>query len=74
MLETSSLLGWLSVALLFAAGAAWLRLGRGPLLQKLNGRATLTIGQAEVASRLLVAAVGLSAVAAVLAIFNLVFG
>jgi hypothetical protein len=71
MLETSGLLGWLSAALLFAAGAAWLKLGRGPILQRLNGRRPVETGQVENASRLLMVAVGLSAVAAVLALVGL---
>ena len=74
MLETSGFLGWLAAALLFAAGAAWLKLGRGPVLQRLNGRAKLKTEQVEGASRLLMAAVGLSAIAAVVAISARVFG
>ena len=70
MLETSALLGWLSAALLFAAVAAWLKLGRGPVLQRLNGRGPLEKDQVENASRLLVIAVGLSAVAAILAVIG----
>lgn len=68
MLETSALVGWLSAALLFAAVAAWLKLGRGPVLQRLNGRRPLEKDQVEKASRLLVLAVGVSAVAAILAV------
>ena len=74
MLETSGFLGWLAAALLFAAGAAWLKLGRGPVLQRLNGRAKLKTEQVEGASRLLMAAVGLSAVAAVVALSGRMFG
>ena len=74
MLETSGFLGWLSAALLFAAVAAWLKLGRGPLLQMLNGIDPLKTGQVEGASRLLVIAVTLSAVAAGLAIAGSMFG
>ena len=74
MLETAGFLGWFSAALLFAAVAAWLKLGRGPLFQWLNGRSALKSGQVESASRLLVVAVGISAVAAVLAITSLMFG
>ncbi len=73
MLETSGLLGWFAAALLFAAGAAWLKVGQGPLLQGLNGRAARN-EQVEGPSRLLVAAVSLSAVAAGLAVFGLMFG
>ena len=69
------MLGWLSAALLFAAGAAWLKLGRGPLLsQGLDGRVPLKSEQLENASRLLVIAVGVSAVAALLGIVGWMFG
>lgn len=74
MLETAGQLGWLSAGVLFAAVAAWLKLGRGPLLRRLNGRSALETQQVESASRLLVVAVGLSAVAAVLAIAGQMFG
>ena len=74
MLETSGLLGWLAAALLFAAGAAWSKVGLGPLLERpKNGRAARN-EQVEGASRLLVAAVSLSAAAAGLAIFGMMFG
>lgn len=74
MLETAGLLGWLSAALLFAAFAAWLKGTRGPLLQWLNGRARLKTGQVEGASRVLAMALGISAVAAILAIAGRMFG
>ena len=74
MLETAGLLGLLSAALLFAAVAAWLKLGRGPLVQRLDGRSEVKRDQIERASRLLVIAVSLSAVAAILAISGLMFG
>ena len=74
MLEAAGYLGWLSAALLFAAVAAWLKLGRGPLLKRLNGRALVNTEQVESASRVLVAAVGLSAIAALLAIADRMFG
>lgn len=74
MLELSALLGWLSAALLFAAGAAFFKLRRSPVLQRLTGRAGLKFDQFEGAYRLLLAAVGLSAVAAVLAVSGFMFG
>ena len=74
MLESSSFFRWLSVALLFAAGAAWLKLGRGPLMRKVDGRSSADTQQIENASRLLAVAVGFSAVAAILAIAGSVFG
>jgi hypothetical protein len=74
MLESAGFLGWLAGALLFAAVAAWLKLGRRPMLQRLDGRSALNNQQVERASRLLLMAVGLSAVAAALAIAALMFG
>jgi len=74
MLETAGLLGWLSAAILFAAVAAWFKLGRGARFQWLNGRSELKTEQVESASRLLMVAVALSAVAAVLAITGRMFG
>ena len=74
MLESAGFLGWLSGALLFAAVAAWLKLGRRPLLQRLDGLSNSNNQQVERASRLLLMAVGLSAVAAALAIAALMFG
>lgn len=74
MLDAAGYLGWLSAALLFAAATAWLKLFRGPLLQRLNGRVTLKTEQVESASRLLVAAVALSAIAAALVISGRMFG
>jgi hypothetical protein len=74
MLETSNMLGWLAAALLFAAVAAWLKLRRRPLLQRLNGRATLKTEQIENASRLLVIALAVSGVAAIGAIAGWMFG
>ncbi len=74
MLEVAGYLGWISAAVLFAAVTAWLKLGRGPLLKRLNGRQTLNTEHVESASRVLVAAVGLSAVAALLALASIIFG
>jgi hypothetical protein len=74
MLETSGMLAALSAALLFAAIAAWLKLGRGPLLQKLNGHAPRDAKQVESASRLLVIACASCAVATVIAMAGWMFG
>ncbi len=68
MIETARLLGWLSAALLLAAFAAWMKVPRGAFLQRLGGRPGLNSGRAEGASQLLFLAVGVSAVAAVLAV------
>jgi hypothetical protein len=68
MLEAARVLGVISAVLLVAAIAAWVRLLRGPTLQRLDGRIGPDSGQAQVASQLLMLAAGLSAVAAVLAV------
>jgi len=73
MLENAGLVGLVAGALLFAAVAAWLKMGRGPLLRRLNGDVAIDKEQPEKASRLLVLALGVSAVAAVLAISALMF-
>jgi len=74
MLNTSSMLGWLAAALLFAAVAAWLKLRRGPPLPRPNGSEAMKAEEIENASRLLVIALAVSVVAAVLAIAGSVFG
>jgi hypothetical protein len=74
MLETASLLGWLAATLLFAAFAAWLKLGRGPRLQTLDRRAGRNSQEVENASRLLLITLAVSSVAAVVAVVGLMFG
>ncbi len=68
MLELARILGGFSAVLLVITIAAWLKLLRAPLLQRLDGRLGLNSGPAEIASQLLVMAAGLSAVAAILAV------
>lgn len=68
MIETSRILGFASVALLTIAIAAWLKIWRRPALARLNGTTTPNLAGGEFASRLLVLAAGLSAVAALVAI------
>lgn len=72
--ENFAILGWISAAMLFAAAAAWAKLGRGPILRTLNSRAKLKTQQVENASRLLVVAVGVGALVAVIAIGDRMFG
>ncbi len=72
MLEHPGMLGWLAAALLFAGIAAWVKLGRGPMLRKLNGRAVVKTGQVKSASWLLVIALGVSVVAAIVAVASLI--
>ena len=74
MVEIAGSLGWVSAALLFAALAAWIKLGPRLLHQRLDGRATMKTEPVEIASRLLVLAVGLSAVAAILAVAGWISG
>jgi hypothetical protein len=74
MLEASGALGWFSAALLFAAVTAWVKLGPGPMLQKLDGSKTFNTNKIESASRLLFIALGVSLVAAIVAVVGWIFG
>jgi hypothetical protein len=69
MLEIARLLGFLAGILLLVAVAAWVRLFRGPALQRLDG-STAKAGVAETASQLLLTAAALSAAAASLAVIE----
>ena len=68
MLEAARILGWLAAALLVAAIAAWVPLLSGPGLRRLDGGIEPDVADTELASRALILAFGLSALAAVLAI------
>jgi hypothetical protein len=68
MIDLSRILGFAAVALLILAIAVWLKLWRRPELARLHRFTASKIAEGEFASRLLVLAAGLSAVAAVLAI------
>lgn len=70
MIEIARILGGSSAVLLLAALAAGASSLRNPLLQRLDGKRAFDSPQAEVASRLLLTAVGLSAVAAILAVWG----
>ena len=74
MVEMGGVLGLVSAALLFAALAAWLKLGRRPSLQRLDGRSSSGGDPVEIASRLLVLAVSLSAIAAAFAVVGALAG
>ena len=74
MLETAQILGWFSAVLLVVAVVAWMNLGRGRRLQRLDGHVESNSAQTEVASQLLVLAAGSSAVAAILAVVGWVAG
>ena len=68
MLEVARTLAFLSTALMVISFAIWLKWLRGPLLQRLDGQRASNVALAAVASKLLMVAFGVSAVAAVLAI------
>ena len=68
MIEASRILGFASVALLAIAIATWLKIWRRPALARLDRARTPNLAQGEFASRLLILAAGLSAVAALVAI------
>jgi len=68
MLEAARILASVAVILLIVSVAAWANpLGRPPL-RRLNGGAVADRGNLQIAALLLLAAVGLSAVSAILAI------
>jgi hypothetical protein len=67
MHDAGQVLGFFAAALLIIAIGAWVRLIRRPRLQRLDGRRPPTDG-VETASQLLVAALCVSAVAAILAV------
>lgn len=68
MLETARILASVSVMLLIGALVAWMNLLRRPQLRLPNGIAVANDGNRQLAASLLLAAVGFSAVAAMLAI------
>ena len=67
MLEFARILGFLAAFLMLVAVVAWIKLFRGPRLQRLDGGAAKA-GNAEIPSQLLVLAAVLSAAAALLAV------
>jgi hypothetical protein len=68
MLEVSRVLGFFAAVLLVMAVASWIKLFRGPELQRLDRSPAPKAGNVEAASQLLVLTAVLSAVAAFLAI------
>jgi hypothetical protein len=71
MLEVARIMASIAVILLIVAFAAWANpLGRLPL-RRLNGSAVANGGNFQIAALLLLTAVGVSAVAAILAIAGL---
>lgn len=71
MHDAAQVIGWLAAASLIVAVGSWLKLLLQPAVQSLDGGASASVGRVEVASQLIALAVGLSAVAALLAIAGL---
>jgi hypothetical protein len=72
MVEAANVLGVLAAVMLLMAVVAWMKLIRGPLMQRTDGRTGIS-DQREFASELLFWAAGLSSVAALLAIAGWIF-
>jgi len=68
MLDAARILAGVAVISLIVAVAAWVNPLGLPSLRRLNGSAVANGGNLQIAALLLLAAVGLSAVAAILAI------
>jgi hypothetical protein len=68
MANAANILGLLAAVLLLMAVIAWIRLIRGPLMQRTDGRTGMDTAQGDLASELLFWAAGLSSAAAFLAI------
>jgi hypothetical protein len=73
MVEAANLVGVLAAVLLLIAVIAWMKLIRGPLLQRTDGRTGMDSDQRERASELLFWAAGLSGTAALLAVAGWIF-
>jgi hypothetical protein len=73
MSEAAQILALFSALSLLASVAIWAVLLRGPLLQRLDGRRVSNAGPAALAIQLLMLAVGVSAVAAMLAVAGWIF-
>ena len=73
MVEASYILGALAAVLLVMAVVAWVKLLRGPLLQRTAGGIERDSAAGEFASQLLFWAAGLSSAAALLAIAGWIF-
>jgi hypothetical protein len=73
MVEAGNALGVLSAVLLLMAVIAGVKLIRGPLMQRNDGRVVMDSARGELASELLFWAAGLSSVAALLAVGGWIF-
>ena len=72
MNEAAQVLGIFAIVLLGGALAIWAGLLRGPFAQRLDGRRTRNVRPSELVAAVLVAAVGMSALAFVWAMIGLV--
>jgi hypothetical protein len=73
MIEAGNVLGVLAAALLLMAVIAWVKLIRGPLTQRMDGRTGMDPAEGEFASELLFWAAGLSSAAMFLAVAGWIF-
>ena len=73
MVEVANIIGGLAAVLLLVAVIAWVKLLRGPLLQRTDGRTGRDSAQIDFASQLLVWAAGLSIAAVLLAVAGWIF-
>jgi len=73
MVEAGNVLGVLAAVLLLMAVIAWVKLIRGPLLQRTDGRTGMDPEQGEFASELLLWAATLSTAAMFLAVAGWIF-
>ena len=73
MVEAGNVLGVLAAALLLMAIVAWVKLIRGPLMQRIDGRTGTDPSEGEFASELLFWAAGLSTAAMFLAVVGWIF-
>lgn len=71
MFEAARFTAILAAVLLVVAIAVWVKLMRGPELQRLDRRSGGSVHNVEGASQLLVMAVGVSAVASILSLLGL---
>ena len=74
MVEAANVLGVLAAVLLLIAVIAWVKLIRGPLMQRTDGHTAMDPAQGEFASELLIWAAALSSAAMFLAVAGWIFG
>ena len=73
MVEAGNVLGVLAAVLLLMAVIAWIKLIRGPLMQRIDGRTGTDLRQGEFASELIFWAAGLSSAAMFAAVAGWIF-